>query len=896
MSRKIPSRMLAHLLLLAFLSCFSAAPAWSSPPDFGASRLLTVEQIDGTLGPAAPGRVAGLADFDGDGQDDLLVYVTGTDSRLGVFLGRDHAPYLERPTIALPPINESSGGIRVADFDADGQLDVVAIIQDPAHVLVVRGAGDGTFESIREFPAAPATEFARAEVTDVDRDGYPDVLLLDWDGTWWLRNQGGHRLGPPVAIGEEARYPAQGVGDLNSDGVADVIRVPNDFATRDTGEVILSDGRGGFQAARAFELGSPDDWFPKRILVADFNVDGCADIIRTTHEGIVVHEGDGRGAFTRVRLFPIEFFFFYDILPGDLDRDGHLDFLVGRRTRYEAWIGNGHGGYRRRFTDIPTLDPPNPSLSETLVDVDRDGFLDLIAQRDVRYLPGLPRGDFLREGGRRTDSKVQLVPYPAATADFDEDGVVDLVGMVVDESARTLRVFSGDGAGGFADGQRQGDYPYSPAAIEVADFDNDGHADVAVLGVTIFPAIRYYIQIAYGDGTGSLEPPVEVARGNEKPDSLCVADFEQDGIPELIVDHGTGMTLHRRETRERYPRRLDLPGESPVVLDFDGDGQLDLIRPERALERLAVHLGDPGGLIPVTADFYEKLEFIPGRMLGLDFDGDGRDDLAIGDSTDPGRIRFRMGATDQWISSLFRPAIPLLVAEMDGRQGDDLVASGNLILTWDRRTEGPRMDGAYDTTQILGIADVDQDGRGDLIGYTGENTLRVLHNRASDVDCRAGNVDAGSGGAGPVDVLFVNDDAGSGLSRLITLGEEDRVTIRMNAPPAAKGPAPFALYLWHGFPDSTTVEPLPAELGSTCLPIAWTRGARQPAVVWNNLGREPRLGRPSKASTPAPSVVLDREKIGIGVGGNLFLQGVIVDPGSPSGQAAVTNGIAVRIR
>lgn len=181
---------------------------------------------------------------------------------------------------------------------------------------------------------------------------------------------------------------------------------------------------------------------------------------------------------------------------------------------------------------------------------------------------------------------------------------------------------------------------------------------------------------------------------------------------------------------------------------------------------------------------------------------------------------------------------------------------------------------------------------GDFLRAGGVSSSRIARYFDPCAACRAGNVDARSGR--PSDVLYVNDSAG-GRSRSLVLATYEPLTILMSAPPAAVGPAPFALYLWVGAVDPEGRRILPAGLGSTCMPTPLSGGSARLRAVWNNTGK-PLLGAATLASTPAPSVVVSRPS-GAGRTARFFIQGIIADPGAIGLRpASVTNGLAVEIR
>jgi len=266
-------------------------------------------------------------------------------------------------------------------------------------------------------------------------------------------------------------------------------------------------------------------------------------------------------------------------------------------------------------------------------------------------------------------------------------------------------------------------------------------------------------------------------------------------------------------------------------------------------------------------------------------------------------------ASDRWsdLSPGSRPDGRFFTAQAYDPRGDRvLVFGGNL--GGSRSNQVWSFSLAARSWQLLapsGAAPTARDGSGGILipdqdrfvifgGFDGayRSDLWSLEGLTPEVaECIAGNVDASQGTI--AEVLFVNDAIGQGELRTVSIGADTPLTLRLNAPPALSGgPAAFVLYAWLGSPNPASVQSLPFELGSICMPVPLSGGAPQPALIWNNIGLEELLGAPSLPSQPAPSVVLELPQ-GLGLSGTFFLQGLIVDSAAPSGIAAVTNGITL---
>lgn len=170
-----------------------------------------------------PQRIAS-GDLDGDGDADLLY---GTSNGVEVALGHGDGSF-DAPVEVL-----FAGGARalvVADLSGDGLPDLAtATSNSPAGVVVQvrRGLGDGSFGSVATTAAGYSPDLANADelrVADIDADGDLDLLALNWgDGdVSMLRNRGDGSFATQVRYGLGPVGNSFACVDLDGDGVLDL--------------------------------------------------------------------------------------------------------------------------------------------------------------------------------------------------------------------------------------------------------------------------------------------------------------------------------------------------------------------------------------------------------------------------------------------------------------------------------------------------------------------------------------------------------------------------------------------------------------------------------------------------------------------------------------------------
>jgi hypothetical protein len=349
----------------------------------------------------------------------------------------------------------------------------------------------------------------------------------------------------------------------------------------------------------------------------------------------------------------------------DLDADGRPDAILpgfqqgGSQHVVAVLLRDGGGGFAPAITtDLSALFAGAPMYSPSAIaagDLDGDGRMDLAAyvgalpypdtatsQGELVTLLGNGNGSF-RAGERLATGPDESIMYlgtrVVAVADLDGDGVDDVAARSGLAAAVQVRLGR---AGGALGTRREHAIPAPVDAMAVADVDGDGIPDLLVAsgGPDLGTGSDQVVVVLRGRGDGTFGDPV-VSAGVPSPQDLAVGDFDEDGVPDLVVvgwwswaSHpvpNVSVLLGNGDGSFGAPATLD--GNdwswswSLAVVDLDGDGHLDLAvgDDERGLD---LFLGHGDGT-------FQRLEFPvaggAGLVVAADLDGDGRPDLVVGD-------------------------------------------------------------------------------------------------------------------------------------------------------------------------------------------------------------------------------------------------------------------------
>jgi Bacterial Ig-like domain (group 3)/FG-GAP-like repeat len=621
-----------------------AKPAQQLPPSMQAIRSTPHTPQERYLLPVLKQRLAAgsARGYTPSSPKSQAIGISGTAPNWGGFLSPAFYPTRLESSCVIDSLNCGVAVAVAADVDKDGKPDIVALQYDGTlNVLLNNGSGGFAAPVAYSNPNVSTSFILEGYAADVNNDGYPDFVALDRFNNNLLLylNLKNGTFGTPTAITPSSGFGSVGsfaIGDVNNDGKLDVVTLASNTTVAYSNSTVavqtyLGGGDGTFQTTAN--------------LTQTFTVAASVNL-------------SGNLAVTL----------------GDLNNDHFLDIAVvlEEYTQGTGWIETAgtlvattalnkrDGSFGPLNATIPVSVPyavtPDIPLVDIvtsgvqILDVNGDSNPDLLVDVSGSGATSVALVTALGDGSGGYSSVVQT-PDPGANVqivytDVNGDGIPD----AILENAQ-LQVWTGKGDGTFqivANGASSDGSSYivdggGGQSIALADFNGDGNLDVAQLAGD-------YMQLAVfaGNGKGAFNGALALASTTdptlESPLRLeDVADVQGKGYSSAIY--------------------LDFSGKLPQVVTGVSDGK-----------------GNFTYSVGLTSAAAPKMEYL--QPVQADFNGDGKQDLLFVNTDNSVSVALSNG--DGTFGAPKSLALPSLNCEPNYAAAGDLDKDGNIdvVLTY----------------------------------------------------------------------------------------------------------------------------------------------------------------------------------------------------------------------
>ena len=438
-----------------------------------------------------------FADVDNDNDDDLVLSgLTGSIEKASIlYLNDGNGEFTEKSNASLEGVFYSASAF--ADIDGDGDLDLFqsgANADNERISNLYRNDGEGKFvkDSVSGIEGVYRGTIG---FSDVDGDNDLDAFISGFTNAderiaYLFSNDGtGSFSVYNDTTFEGVYYSSQVFTDLNRDGLEDIILTGLNDANNPASSYYIALGEGKFTKVQESYFAGVKNGGAK---FNDLNGDNILDLFlygKNANDEVVsnIYLIDSVGISSGVADATLEGFSDGDVVFGDLDNDGDMDFVT-----------NG----------LNSVGIPSTLIFEN----DSTGNF---SQKASSSFEGLYNGAVL-------------------LFDFNNDGYLDIVstGQNLLEQKRT-NVFLSDGLGGYANSSTHALPDLSNSSLALADIDNDESPELILTGLNSSGAL--IAEIYTFNALGIFSKNTSVSLNGIYDGDLAVADLNGDGFVDILL-------------------------------------------------------------------------------------------------------------------------------------------------------------------------------------------------------------------------------------------------------------------------------------------------------------------------------------------------------------------------